>query len=32
MRNRHVQAPYLSPGFSDFGDGHDAITNGGGRV
>ena len=26
-----VQAPYLSPGFSDFGDGHDAITNNGGR-
>jgi hypothetical protein len=22
MRNRYVQAPYLSPGFSDFGDEH----------
>jgi len=24
--NRYVQALYLSPGFSDFGDGHDAIV------
>ena len=23
MQNSHVQAPYLSQGFSDFGDYHD---------
>ena len=32
MRKRYVQALDLSPGFSDFGDYHDAITNIGGRV
>ena len=26
MRNRYVQAPYLSPGFSDFGIYHDAFA------
>jgi hypothetical protein len=30
--NRCVQAPYLSVGFSDFGDGHDAFSCVGGRV
>jgi len=32
MRNRYVQAPYLSPGFSDFGDYHDAFSCVGGRA
>ena len=26
MRKRYVQALDLSPGFSDFGDGHDGIA------
>jgi len=30
--NRHVQALYLSAGFGDFGDGHDAFACVGGRV
>jgi len=29
MQKRYVQALDLSPGFSDFGDGHDAFTCGG---
>ena len=28
MMNRYVQAPYLSPGFSDFGDGQSACVGG----
>jgi hypothetical protein len=27
MRKRYVQAPYLSPGFSDFGIYHVGIAN-----
>ena len=27
MRNRYVHAPYLSPGFSDFGVYYDGIAN-----
>jgi len=32
MQKRDVQAPYLSPGFSDFGDRYDAFACVGGRV
>ena len=30
--DRYVQALYLSPGFSDFGDGHDVFSCVGGRA
>ena len=32
MQKRYVQALYLSPGFGDFGDGHDAFACVGGQA